>query len=63
MAVIDDGLYIVVGIVLIVVAWNVYAVVNTTLVPAASLTMIQLALFVLAAGMAVRGVLGMVRGA
>lgn len=62
MALAEDVLYIVVGIVLIVVAWTVYATINTAVVPATSTTMISLALFIAAAGLAVRGAIGLVRG-
>ena len=62
MALAEDVLYIVVGIVLIVVAWTVYATINTEVVPATSTTMISLALFISAAGLAVRGAIGLVRG-
>ena len=62
MAIGDDVLYIVVGIVLLVVAWSVYATINTSVVPSTSTTMISLALFIAAAGLAVRGAFGIVRG-
>ena len=62
MALAEDVLYIVVGIVLLVVAWTVYATINTSVVPSTSTTMISLALFIGAAGLAVRGAIGLVRG-
>jgi len=61
MALAEDVLYIVVGIVLLVVAWTVYATINTEVVPSTSTTMISLALFIAAAGLAVRGAIGLVR--
>jgi len=59
--IIDEAVYIVIGIVLLIVAWTVYTTQNLAMVPAGSQAMISLALFILAAGLAVKGVVGLVR--
>ena len=60
--VLSEAVYVVVGIVVLIIAWTVYTTSNTAMIPASSQSMISLALFILAAGLAVRGVIGMVRG-
>jgi F0F1-type ATP synthase membrane subunit a len=59
--IIDEAVYIVIGIVLLIVAWTVYTTQNLAMIPSGSQAMIGLALFILAAGLAVKGVVGLVR--
>ena len=61
-SIVDDVLYIVIGLILLVVAWTIYATVNTDVIPAGSVSMITLALFIAAAGLTVKGAFGLVRG-
>ena len=61
-SVIDDILFVVVGAVLLVVAWTIYATLNTDVMPAADAAMLTLALFIAAASIALRGVFGLVAG-
>lgn len=59
--IIDEAVYVVIGIVLLIVAWTVYTTANLTMIPSSSQAMIALALFIIAAGLAVKGVIGLVR--
>jgi hypothetical protein len=60
-SIVDDVLYIVIGLILLVVAWTIYSTVNTDVIPASSIAMITLSLFIAAAGMTVHGAFGLVR--
>lgn len=59
--IIDEAVYVVIGIVLLIVAWTVYTTANLAMIPASSQAMVALALFIIAAGLAVKGVVGLVR--
>jgi len=61
-SIVDDVLYIVIGLILLIIAWTVYATVNTDVIPASSIAMITLSLFIAAAGLTVKGAFGLVRG-
>ena len=61
-SIVDDVLYIVIGLILLIVAWTIYATVNTEVIPASSTAMITLALFIAAASLTVRGAFGLVKG-
>jgi len=60
--IVDDVLYIIIGLILLVIGWTVYATVNTEVIPGSSTAMITLALFIAAAGLTVKGAFGLVRG-
>ena len=60
--IVDDVLYIIIGLILLVIGWTVYATVNTEVIPSSSTAMITLALFIAAAGLTVKGAFGLVRG-
>ena len=59
--ILEETVYVVIGIVLLIVAWTIYTTANTAMIPAGSTAMISLALFIIAAGLAVKGVIGLAR--
>jgi len=59
--ILEETVYIVIGIVLLIVAWTVYTTSNTDMIPAGSKAMVSLALFIIAAGLAIKGVVGLAR--